>query len=187
MKYVKLTLILAIGATLLACGGEHQHKATDDGQQAEAAGYPVTATFKAMLESVLDHYFVLSESLVQADAESAKSYSADFASALEGFVVDELTGSALEFWTDNSTEAIERAKAISELDDIEEQRYQFEYLSEAMINIVREFGPLSFTVYQQRCPMVRDGSADWLSREKGILNPYHGDRMLRCGSIVREI
>lgn len=183
-----ILLILASSVLLLqACGGEsHEHHAHEGTTTAgtEQTQMHFSDAFKESLEDVLDNYFTLSEALVQADAEKARLRAAALNAKVAGLSAD---GDEGAFWSEKKNIINERAETLVSLLDIEEQRYQFEYISEAMIETVRAAGPLSFTVYQQRCPMVRDGSADWLSNDPAILNPYHGDRMLRCGSIVREI
>ena len=70
---------------------------------------------------------------------------------------------------------------------LDRKRIPFESISAAMIFHTRENPPSGESLYVHSCPMVRNGSADWLSREKEILNPYHGDRMLHCGMIKDEI
>jgi Cu(I)/Ag(I) efflux system membrane fusion protein len=187
MRLSFLTILSFSVFFMYACGNDsHEHHAV---AQEETTEYDektpkFTDTFKESLEEVLDHYFSLSEALVRADAENARVHGAAFA-AKAGELSAE--GEAKTFWDAQKEIISKRSETLVSLQDIEEQRYQFEYISEAMIETVRAAGPLSFTVYQQRCPMVRDGSADWLSNDPAILNPYHGDRMLRCGMIVREI
>jgi len=44
----------------------------------------------------------------------------------------------------------------------------------------------SGNIYKDFCPMALDGGAYWLSSEKNILNPYYGDKMLKCGT-VKEV
>ncbi|SHI99078.1 Protein of unknown function [Mesonia phycicola] len=39
-------------------------------------------------------------------------------------------------------------------------------------------------LYKQYCPMAFDGKgAFWFSSEKEIMNPYFGDKMLKCGEV----
>ncbi len=190
MKYFVITF-LTLSFLLSACGGDsHDHEMPMPSPSEEitevAEVFEAPDEFKSELESALDVYFELSSALVEANADESQQHAALFAVALAEMPDDLLAEESAAVWAVSKETAHERALMIAEEDDIEEQRYHFEYLSEAMINTVRDFGPLSFTVYQQRCPMVRDGSADWLSKESGILNPYHGDRMLTCGTIVRE-
>ena len=71
--------------------------------------------------------------------------------------------------------------------DIEKQRTSFIDLSNAMIILANRFG-VEQTIYVQHCPMANDNQgADWLSFEKGIRNPYFGDKMLQCGSVEQTI
>ena len=70
---------------------------------------------------------------------------------------------------------------------ITEQRIAF-----ADINIQLE--PLfkenisSGTLYKQFCPMaLNNEGAYWLSEVKEIRNPYFGEQMLKCGTVVETI
>ena len=46
----------------------------------------------------------------------------------------------------------------------------------------------SGTIYKQYCPMAfNNEGAYWLSESKDIMNPYFGDRMLKCGRVDAEI
>jgi Cu(I)/Ag(I) efflux system membrane fusion protein len=48
--------------------------------------------------------------------------------------------------------------------------------------------PSDNTLYVQRCPMADRGEgARWLSFSEQIKNPYYGDAMLTCGSVVDSI
>jgi hypothetical protein len=190
MKHFAVLLLFPIVLFFTACGSGHNHEhGTVEFESVETEGstFEVSDAFKEELESALDHYFALSDALVRADASNATIHAQAFRASINAISASEFSDEAGSFWSEKTTVATERSQILTGLQDIEEQRYQFEYISEAMIEVVQVFGPLSFTVYQQRCPMVRGGSADWLSKESAILNPYHGDRMLRCGGIVREI
>ena len=70
--------------------------------------------------------------------------------------------------------------------DIAKQRQGFEALSDALTQLVRQFGPLDkTTVYRLTCPMAFGGKgASWLQTEQGTKNPYFGSAMLKCGSVV---
>lgn len=190
MKSLSLSIIALFVLFLTACGGETQEPetiATADPAAEKIAAFESGDEFKEQLEAALDSYFQLSAALVETNSGTAAEIAPVLVSGMQAVVSEDLDDDAKSFYTDAFETIATRANTISQLTDVEEQRYHFEYLSESMIDLVEAFGPLSYTIYVQRCPMVRDGSADWLSRESGILNPYHGDRMLRCGSIVREI
>lgn len=76
--------------------------------------------------------------------------------------------------------ASKAAKIIENTEDLKSQRIAFSELSNAMAVLVK--GNLkSGTIYKDFCPMALGGGAYWLSSEKEILNPYLGDKMLKCG------
>jgi Cu(I)/Ag(I) efflux system membrane fusion protein len=57
-----------------------------------------------------------------------------------------------------------------------------------MIAIAESFDPIASPIYVQHCPMADSNKgADWLSKEKEILNPYFGQDMLTCGEVKKKI
>lgn len=84
--------------------------------------------------------------------------------------------------------SIETLVTIVENQNLENQRAHFVTLNENMIAIVMNIKPSDNLLYVQQCPMANNNkSAKWLSNEKTIRNPYFGDAMLTCGSVVEEI
>ena len=76
------------------------------------------------------------------------------------------------------------AQQMSEAEDIEVQREFFALFTE-------KAGPLfenalsEGTIYKKLCPMAFDNKgAYWYADVEEISNPYFGEKMLRCGSIV---
>lgn len=182
MKCLTLSLIFV---ALIACGPHHEPETTVEPVVEAAVATP--EAFRSGLESQLALYFELKDALVATNADSAKLGASALAASISAWSVDGLSTEADSIWTSNKEVIVARANAIEGLSDVEAQRMEFETLSIAMIHVVEAFGPLSNTVYRQTCPMVRDGSADWLASEEQIANPYHGSRMLRCGDVVRKI
>jgi hypothetical protein len=88
----------------------------------------------------------------------------------------------------NAEETVQTAvSAMAASDDIAVQRQNFETLSNAMESMLQ--GALkSGTLYKQYCPMAfNNKGAYWISSSKDILNPYFGDKMLKCGRVDAEI
>ncbi|MCH8568356.1 MAG: DUF3347 domain-containing protein [Balneolales bacterium] len=188
------TLFLAAATLLFSCGGSdhshEQHTAAEPGAaeiRATGSEFEVPDSFVQSLESALDGYFLLSAAFADTDAESVMEQNVQFSNSISETDTSELEAEATEAFADFRAIILSQSESISQETDIEQMRYHFEYMSDAVIAMVDSFGPLSYTVYVQRCPMVRDGSADWLSAERQITNPYHGNRMLRCGTVVREM
>lgn len=179
------SLFAALILVITACGNGHEHH--DDQQATERSTVAGSnAEFQQSFRNQLDYYFDLSAAMVSSDAEKTAEKAEAFADAINETEVSGLYDEQRQNWSETVLIITERANNMADLDDIEAQRYEFEYLSESIIEIVGKFG-VDGVVYHQRCPMVRGGSADWLSKEEHIRNPYHGDRMLTCGTVVSVI
>ena len=82
---------------------------------------------------------------------------------------------------------LKAAQNVLDAKNIEEQRTAFVAVTtevEAMLQ-----GEIaSGTVYKQYCPMAFNNTgASWLSASSDIMNPYFGDKMLRCGRVEAKI
>lgn len=189
MTNIAKTLLLFTLTLLTACGQTDREKALQDqrAQQLQAQVAATTPEFNNQMSDLLDHYFDLKDALVNSDAESSLEPARLLISETERVDPSSINAETAEMWRAYKESILSGTTDLTNQNDIEDQRYHFESISEAMINMVTTFRPLGYEVYHQSCPMVRDGSADWLSREEGIRNPYHGDRMMRCGEVIRRI
>lgn len=175
---------------ITACGPTEQEQAQQDQRQMELQQQETSDlnyNFRMEMDSVLTRYFALKDALAESDPEQ----SAEKAEELSNFtsiVMDEvLEAEDQGLWIGISRIIQTETDNLIAETDVDEQRIYFERISNAMIQMVESFNPVAYTVYHNRCPMAGDGSADWLSREEEIRNPYHGDRMMNCGEIVREL
>jgi hypothetical protein len=188
MKYLP-SLILSSVLLFTACGPSEQEQAQQQQreQQMQMQVAQTSPEFNAEMAAVLDRYFDLKDALVESDAEKAKVHGESFKSEVESVEPSGINEETLALWLAFSEVIVTNSDELLTKDDVDEQRYHFEYISESMIQMVDTFRPVGYEIYHQSCPMVRGGSADWLSREEGIRNPYHGDRMMRCGEVIRRI
>ncbi len=185
----QIFLMVFILMLVSACGPSEQERAQQEQrqQQMQMQMVETTAEFNDQMSAVLNRYFDLKNALVDSDAERAKGYAESLKMEADGVEPAGLNEETLALWVSFGEVIINNSRDLILLEDVDDQRYHFEYISEAMIQMVDTFRPVGYTVYHQSCPMVRDGSADWLSREEDIRNPYHGDRMMRCGEVIRRI
>ena len=192
MKNFAIVVITGFSLIWTACGnGDHEHQDMDIEQEMaeaqQADGFSTPEDFRSELESALTDYLEIVDALVEDNPTDAAAHANEFSEALAAMETGNLDQSAAMFWDEYSDRIETHASALHQHDDVEDQRYEFEYISEALIEVVKSMGPLDMTLYQQRCPMVRDGDADWLSNHEEIRNPYHGDRMMNCGSTVEQL
>lgn len=144
--------------------------------------------FKLQLEGLTQSYLAMKDALVATDATLAAQKSEAVLEQLSKIDMGLLEGESHMFWMKELEAMRAHAKKISEAKDVEIQREQFDFLSQALINTLTAFGVSRDTFYIQHCPMANENNgADWISDEKKIRNPYFGDKMLTCGMVKREI
>ncbi|MGO3182377.1 MAG: DUF3347 domain-containing protein [Aequorivita sp.] len=125
------------------------------------------------VEAAFEQYLQVEGALVNTDAEKTATESSKLDALLKELEVDDATQNAVS--------------AMADSDDISVQRENFEALS-AGVETMLQGALKSGTVYKQYCPMAFDNKgASWISTSRDILNPYFGDKMLKCGRVDAEI
>ena len=140
-----------------------------------------TAADNAIMAALLPYYLRIKNALVNSDAvESAQR-------AKESLHL--LKGETKEAPAQGMISQLERMlKTLSEQSDLENQRHEFIALSAHFIHWASQGLTSDETLYVQFCPMANDNQgAQWLSTEEEIRNPYYGDAMLSCGSVVEVL
>lgn len=166
---------------VLSIAGLFAFSACSEGKKQESKSEEVTqeAVLTAevspeQLKSLLTVYFNLKEALVKTDAAAAQETAASLIADMPEDMEAEKVKTAIT--------------AISETTDVEAQRAHFKVLSEEVYSLAKSREYKESTIYKQFCPMAFGNTgAYWLSQEKEVLNPYFGDKMLRCGKVQEEI
>ena len=144
--------------------------------------------FKDQLFSLATSYLDLKDALVLTSQDKASKAANEVQSALSNVEMSLLQRDAHDYWMKQASAIKSHSEAIASSEDVEKQRSQFDFLSQALINSVKVFGIGSKTLYVQHCPMANDNEgADWLSNEEKIQNPYFGDKMMTCGLVQATI
>ncbi|MEW2921608.1 efflux RND transporter periplasmic adaptor subunit [Muricauda sp. ANG21] len=140
--------------------------------------------FKNGFGDVLDAYLKLKNALVDSDAVEAKKRASEASQKIEHLKTTQMDDMGM-----THVEKIEEyISNISKESSIEAQRNNFVLLSENMIFIGHQLNGLGQKLYVQHCPMADNNKgAHWISAEKEIRNPYYGEAMLTCGSIIDSI
>jgi hypothetical protein len=187
MKY-QITILLLALAFLQACdGGTTTNHATEmadhaaemvintpEEVEAEKAATPDSfdaAFTDGMTETVFQYYLKLRTALVNSDAEAAKTAATNL----------------MESFGDDRPEIKMKAKAVADASGLEPVRIAFAELTTALEPLFTE-GISDGVIYKQHCPMAFDGEGgNWFSDEAEIFNPFYGDKMLKCGKVIKEI
>ena len=140
--------------------------------------------FKAQLSSLSNKYLLLKNAFVETDAAVAKTAATTFLQELENVDMTLVKGKAHQYWMQQLAAFQGHGKKITTLDEVEIQRQQFDFLSDAMINSVIAFGTKN-KLFVQFCPMAFDNKgADWISDVGEVRNPFFGDKMMKCGLVT---
>ena len=138
---------------------------------------PITAQEDSMMSVLIQPYLTLKDELVRSDAKAA--------SAAVTKMLSLLSDKKYAFSRSNLKALL---GSFQKTDDIEEQREFFRLISNEMIQWASSTQSVSNKLYVQFCPMANNNKgAKWLSTEEQIRNPFYGDAMLTCGSIVEVI
>ncbi|MBQ0786701.1 MAG: efflux RND transporter periplasmic adaptor subunit, partial [Oceanihabitans sp.] len=142
------------------------------------------AHFQEAFKETLAIYLKMKDAFIASDGNTVSDIAGSMYQKAQNF--DTTSLGKMELGHFNKTLAM--LKAISENNEIEKQRDHFVILNENIVVIAMNMGTLDTTLYVQKCPMANNNSgAMWLSAKKEIRNPYYGDAMITCGSIIEEI
>lgn len=144
--------------------------------------------FKEQLTAIARTYLLVKDALVASDQQKAAANVNAMLGKAEKVDMSLVKDKAHVYWMEQLNAIQAHAKKISASKDIEEQRKQFDFLSQTLIKSLKVFGVESDTFYVQHCPMANaNNGAAWLSKHEKILNPYFGEKMLSCGMVQDTI
>jgi Cu(I)/Ag(I) efflux system membrane fusion protein len=147
----------------------------------------VDKDFIMQLNGLLDQYIILKNSLVKGDSEKAVKDSKNLQKSLSKVDMKLLSGDDHIKWMEISGNLSKSLTEMINTDDLEQQRFAFQSISDKLYEAIKTFGFMGKTVYYQYCPMFNSNKgAYWLSEKEEILNPYFGEKMLSCGE-TKEI
>ena len=139
--------------------------------------------FNSKFENALKPYLKMKDAFVIGDVAQISDFAKMSAEELKK--VDTSMLGKME--TSHVSQSVKMLDAIAGNDNLENQRAHFVILNKNMVAIAMNVDNLT-NVYVQECPMADNNKgAMWLSTEEEIRNPYFGDAMLTCGSVIEEL
>jgi len=134
------------------------------------------------VDTLVNPYLAIQKGLAGDDLKAAQVGANNFLEAMKNAPNE---GEAKEEAADLSTPA----KTISEASDIKAARMAFLELSREVIPLVKHVGVTKgINLFTVHCPMAfGHQGGDWIQSDKTVANPYLGSKMLRCGSIQKQI
>lgn len=142
--------------------------------------------FKQQLNELANAYIGLKDAFVATDAASASKAAEQLVEKVAAMDMSLLKGDAHLYWMEQLDALQAHSKKIVEANEVEAQRKQFGFLSDALIQSIEAFGTAGEALYVQHCPMAfNNEGGDWLALEEQIQNPYFGDKMMKCGLVKK--
>tara|TARA_R110002051_G_scaffold181460_1_gene250941 strand:+ start:7150 stop:8925 length:1776 start_codon:yes stop_codon:yes gene_type:complete len=140
--------------------------------------------FQTAFQAALQPYFKMEDAFVASDATQVAALAKTTLEKMKALDI----GGLGKMENSHLTKSIEMLGAIALNSDLKKQRAQLVVLNENMVALAMNIKSPSETLYVQKCPMANSNKgAMWLSTKKEIKNPYYGDAMLTCGSVIEEI
>ena len=139
--------------------------------------------FSSDFDKALPSYLKMKDALVASDASQVSAFAKATSEKLKAISTDDLGTMEKQ----HLTKSIEMLDAVANNDNLENQRAHFVILNENIVPIAMSIKN-SINYYIQKCPMANNNKgAVWLSMEEEIRNPYYGDAMLTCGSVIDSL
>jgi len=195
-KVFENILALALAVFVTACSGTKKetaenHESHDQMDHAKVEAITpaeikifenVDATVKTQLNGFLADYFALNQELIEDNQDGAKAAAKKLSETISKFDMTKLLGEQMDFYHVQEAQLNQALKGISASADIEETRMELATISESIYALVKAYHPNESELYYQFCPMAKNGDgATWISNNEEIINPYMGQRMLKCG------
>ena len=140
--------------------------------------------FQKAFESSLNAYFKMKDAFVASDASQVSAFAKKASEKIKAIDQSDLGKTERA----QVSKSIEMLEAMYKQQDLEGQRAYLVILNENMVSLAMHIQSPSETLYIQKCPMANmNKGAMWLSAEKEIKNPYYGEAMLTCGSVIDSL
>ena len=158
-------------------GGEMEAPATQPANQSD-----LNAKTQGQVDRLMEAYLAIQQRLAQ---DQMQDVAAQFAEMHH--TAHALAGANAPEDVQKTADAVAKVAHGVEPKDLDEAREVFKPLSSAMIELVQVAQPsneAASALHVASCPMA---SADWLQATEQVVNPYMGQRMLRCGNVKQTI
>lgn len=140
--------------------------------------------FQKEFMTILKPYLQMKDAFVASDAKQVSTHAKTTLKALKALKLEDLG----QMEKAHMIKSIELVEVISKNENLDNQREHFVILNENLVPLAVNVKGINAMLYVQKCPMANnDKGAIWLSSEEAVRNPYYGDQMMTCGSVIEQI
>lgn len=139
---------------------------------------------KREFNNTLKAYFEAKNAFAKDDGIKAKQQIKALVEVIDNFPVKTLNAEQSALWKAETETIKKSAVAITEQEQLKDQRNSFWAVSTAMIKLAQAYQLNKETIYVQYCPMAKKS---WLNEVEAIQNPFYGSKMYACGDVTATI
>lgn len=148
----------------------------------------VSGDVKLQVQQLTNYYLEIKNALIAGNAAAAQAAATKLLAPLEQFNATALPAEQQEFYKKQVQQLSEAVTAIKNSADLAAQRQQLGKLTEPVYALNKTFDANESPLYRQYCPMANNNKGGyWLSAEQQVLNPYFGEKMLKCGKVAETL
>ncbi|MGB6150569.1 MAG: efflux RND transporter periplasmic adaptor subunit [Pricia sp.] len=148
------------------------------------AGIKLSKNIQDAFKKSMPSYLKMKDAFVEGDSEKVSEFAVTTLDKITTIPESELGTIEKSHFTKIKT----MLASIAESDTIEKQRDHFVILNRNMVPMVMNIEEMDPEIFIQKCPMANNNNgAFWISADEEIRNPYYGEQMMTCGSIIETI
>ena len=190
---MKHLILYSLVLVFMACNSKNESTGTDNGETETPMQHAQNGTtedekvisdediqkFQSvgadLADEIINTYLKIKDALVNTNGEEAKEAAESIREKLEA-----AEGEGISLIRQDM-------EYIASTQSVEHQREHFNTLSKHVYALAKSTDAET-KLYRQYCPMAFNNTgAFWLSSSEEILNPYFGDRMLKCGQVQETL
>jgi hypothetical protein len=189
-------LFLTVFAFFTQCTSKKEATATESNNmetksesvESNTPQFEVDASFQQQLAQVFNSYVSLKDAFFSSDVNKISSDASTTTQLLNKVDMKLISGAAHNDWMTYLSSMQSALKEIESQTDIEAQRIAFSTLSDNLYKSIKAFGLGGKEAFYEFCPMAFNNEGGyWLSDKEQIQNPYFGEKMPTCGSVVEKL
>ncbi len=140
------------------------------------------------MNEVVSHYLHVKNALANDNGQEAANGAKAMVAALGKVDHGAMPQDQMKVYMDIAESLKEHAEHTADnASNIGHQREHFVMMSQDVYDLVKGFGA-NQPLYVDHCPMANDDKgANWLSEKKEIVNPYMGQKMIKCGTVEKVV
>ena len=188
MKTLNILLIASAIAVAKPQSAKEAAPATTQAGHLSKSDPAASAHFQIGIGKLYEGYLNIQQALAKDDFKESKTGALSLFGLLKAVPATGLDKSTKSRWDSSAVSMIQVQHFMTASKDIAEMRKHFSELTPLLAGALEKYGAkTNGPVYLFHCPMHGPHGSDWMQKSKITANPFFGQSMPECGSLVREV